>query len=248
MTAADRSPALAWHTAAAAAAYRGRDMRLAESLIFPAVLDSLGYPPGPDAVVLDIGCGTGVLAAHIAVTRGWTVSAFDISPHMLDIARVDNAHPRVEHRLFDGNSLSEIADSTIDAAVCCLVYCCDPEDRRLATLTSEIHRVLRPGGPYILADLNPGATGEQFSTLLYGEPGATYADGDSAPVALRRLDGSVATLTCHYRSLATYISFFTGAGFPAPDVALPAAAPSGSADPVIAPYMVLTARRAPSPS
>ncbi|MEU6200831.1 class I SAM-dependent methyltransferase [Streptomyces sp. NPDC047061] len=241
----DRSQAaLAWDTPAAAAAYRDRDMRLARQLIFPAVLDGVGTPPYPGAAVLDIGCGTGALTLELADTGGWSVQGVDPSAHMLDIARADRPHPRVGYRLFDGRSLAWIPDGTIDAAVCCLVYCTDPDDLRLAALTAEIHRVLRPGAPYVLADLNPGAVGEQFATLRYGEPGASYAEGAPVPTELRRLDGGSVTTVCHYRSLPAYTAFLTGAGFTAPATDTPfATGPDRAAGPGRAPYMVLSTAR-----
>ncbi|MFD4551868.1 class I SAM-dependent methyltransferase [Streptomyces sp. NPDC058466] len=155
---ADDDP-FGWASTAAADAYRDRDMRLAEKLIFPAVLQRLGGGSGPDRLVLDIGCGTGAIAAQLAGTGEWTVQALDLSADMLDIARADRPHPRISYRLFDGRTLNWLADNSVDAAVCCLVYCTDPDDGRLAGLTTEIHRVLRPGAPYLLADLNPAAPG-----------------------------------------------------------------------------------------
>ncbi|MEU1409718.1 class I SAM-dependent methyltransferase [Streptomyces sp. NPDC005728] len=242
---ADQDP-LGWDTSAAADAYRGRDMRLAEKLVFPNVLQRLGRSPGsPDRLVLDIGCGTGAVAARVADTGEWTVQALDLSKDMLDIARADRPHPRISYRLFDGRTLSWLADDSVEAAVCCLVYCTDPDDDRLAALTAEIHRVLRPGAPYLLADLNPAATGVAFSTLQQGEPGAVYTDGDTVPTLLRLLDGTTMTSATHYRSLDHYRSFLTEAGFPSPTVDLPtlttdAPAEDGPAETRTAPYMILT--------
>ncbi|CAM5265913.1 Methyltransferase OS=Streptomyces aurantiogriseus OX=66870 GN=GCM10010251_85300 PE=4 SV=1 [Streptomyces aurantiogriseus] len=123
----------------------------------------------------------------------------------------------------------------------------DPDEARLAALTGEIHRVVRPGAPFVLADLNPEATGARFSTLRYGEPGAVYADGDTVPTTLRRLSGTTVTTACHYRSLPRYQDLLTGAGFPAPDLDLPLAPPQGDgasqpAETRLAPYMILSAR------
>ncbi|MGW1777963.1 class I SAM-dependent methyltransferase [Streptomyces sp. NPDC002143] len=246
MTAPDRP--LVWDTPAAAAAYRDRDMRLARQLIFPTTLSRLGRPTtsatsAPTA--LDVGCGTGALAAYLAESDGWSVQGLDPSSHMLDIARTDRPHHRVDYRLFDGRSLSWIPDASVDAVVCCLVYCADSDDKRLAALTREIHRVLRPGAPFVLADLNPAGTGREFSTVRYGEPGAVHTDGDTVSTALRQLDGDWITTACHYRSLDGYRSFLTGAGFPPPAVDLPTTPPSGDDGPApaeahIAPYMVLT--------
>ncbi|MEW2399316.1 class I SAM-dependent methyltransferase [Streptomyces sp. NPDC046862] len=240
-------PPLPWDTAQAADAYRDRDMRLARELIFPAVLRRLGPADATGQVVLDVGCGTGALAAHLAEVRGCTVQGIDPSSSMLEIARADRPHPLVDYRLFDGRSLHWIADDAVDAVVCCLVYCTDPDDHRLADLTREIHRVLRPGAPFVLADLNPQATGEAFSTLRYGEPGADYADGDTVPTTLRRLSGTTVTTACHYRSLTHYEALLTEAGFTSPDLDLPLmphgdeSSAQGPAETRVAPYMVLTA-------
>ncbi|MFF1643572.1 class I SAM-dependent methyltransferase [Streptomyces sp. NPDC058246] len=242
---ADDDP-FGWASSAAADAYRDRDMRLAEKLIFPAVLQRLGGGSGPDRLVLDIGCGTGAIAAQLAGTGEWTVQALDLSADMLDIARADRPHPRISYRQFDGRTLNWLADNSVDAAVCCLVYCTDPDDGRLAGLTTEIHRVLRPGAPYLLADLNPAATGVAFSTLCYGEPGSVYTDGDTMAALLRLRDGTTMTSATYYRSLDRYRTFLTEAGFPSPAVdlpTLPADSPGeeAPAENRIAPYMILTA-------
>ncbi|WP_181798560.1 class I SAM-dependent methyltransferase [Streptomyces sp. WELS2] len=241
---ADEEP-LGWDTATVADAYRDRDMRLAEQLVFPAVLRRLEGRAGPGRLALDIGCGTGAVAARLASTGEWEVQGLDPSADMLGIARADRPHPRVSYRLFDGRTLDRLADDSVDAAVCCLVYCTDPDDGRLAALTAEIRRVLRPAAPYLLADLNPAATGVAFSTLRHGEPGAVYGDGDTVPTLLRLRDGTMMTSATYYRSIDRYRRFLTEAGFPAPAVelpTLPAGDPGSSAVPAeirTAPYMIL---------
>lgn len=234
-----------WDGSAAADAYRHRDMRLAEQLIFPAVLRRLAGGAGPGRLALDVGCGTGAVAMRLAQAGEWAVQALDPSADMLDVARTDRPHPRVSYRLFDGRNLDWLGDGSVDAAVCCLVYCTDPDDGRLAGLTAEIRRVLRPGAPYLLADLNPAATGVAFSTVRHGEPGAVYGDGDTVPTLLRLRDGTTMTGATSYRSLDRYRSFLTEAGFPAPAVDLPTLPADGSAaespaETRTAPYMILT--------
>ncbi|MFD0395791.1 class I SAM-dependent methyltransferase [Streptomyces nogalater] len=148
------------------------------------------------------------------------------SAGMLGIARADRPHPRVSYRLFDGRTLDWLADDSVDAAVCCLVYCTDPDDGRLAALTAEIRRVLRPGAPYLLADLNPAATGVAFSTLRHGEPGAVYGDGDPVPTLLRLRDGTMMPSVTYHRSLDRYRRFLTEAGFPSPPSSCPRSPPT----------------------
>ncbi|MEU5538371.1 class I SAM-dependent methyltransferase [Streptomyces sp. NPDC020362] len=221
-------------------------MTPAEQLIFSGVLQRLGRCPGPGRLVLDIGCGTGAVAARLAGAGEWTVQATAPSEDMLAVARADRPH-----RPFDGCTLPWLADDSVDAAVCCLVYCTDPDDDRLAVLTSEIHRVLWPGAPCLIADLNPAATGVAFSTLRHGEAGAVYTDGEPVRTVLRRRDGSTMTGVTHHRSLDRYRSFLTEAGLPSPTVDLPTLpvddhpedAPAGTRT---APYMILTTHAAGS--
>ncbi|MEV4342121.1 class I SAM-dependent methyltransferase [Streptomyces sp. NPDC049590] len=244
MTADDNPPA--WDTTTVADAYRDRDMRLAERLVFPAVLRRLAGSAGPGRLALDVGCGTGAVAARLARAGEWQVQGLDPSPGMLGIARADRPHPRVSYRLFDGRALDWLADDSVDAAVCCLVYCTDPDDGRLAALTAEIRRVLRPGAPYVLADLNPAAAGVAFSTLRHGEPGVVYGDGDPVPTLLRLRDGTMMSSTTYHRSLDRYRRFLTEAGFPSPAVelpTLPADRPGSAAVPAeirTAPYVILS--------
>jgi ubiquinone/menaquinone biosynthesis C-methylase UbiE len=71
----------------------------------------------PDALVLDVGTGTGVVACTVAA-MGCRVRAIDHSPDMLDHARVRadsmNVANRVEFDLGDGEGLP-YADATFDA-------------------------------------------------------------------------------------------------------------------------------------
>src|SRR5436309_8831896 len=49
--------------------------------------------------VLDLGCGVGQLAFHLAEAGAAEVVALDVSEKMLDLARAERAHPRVTYRL-----------------------------------------------------------------------------------------------------------------------------------------------------
>jgi SAM-dependent methyltransferase len=49
--------------------------------------------------VLDLGCGVGQLAFYLAEAGAADVLALDVSERMLELARAERAHPRVEYRL-----------------------------------------------------------------------------------------------------------------------------------------------------
>ena len=99
-------------------------------------------PPG--SKVLDVGCGTGEMAATLA-KRGYEVWGVDIAEPMVRYAshRHESGRFRVgdlEHIPFD--------DDTFDAVVCLGVIEYLPDDARAL---SEIRRVLRPGGTAVVS-------------------------------------------------------------------------------------------------
>jgi ubiquinone/menaquinone biosynthesis C-methylase UbiE len=97
--------------------------------------------------VLDVGCGTGEMAAKL-MRRGYGVRGLDIAEPMIRHARDRWASDRfqvgdIEHLPF--------ADNTFDAAVCLgIIEYLDPDERALR----EIWRVLKPGGRAVVSTSN----------------------------------------------------------------------------------------------
>lgn len=61
--------------------------------------DLLALLPGVDGGrVLDLGCGAGQLAYHLATIGATEVVGIDVSERMLTLARSDRAHPRVTYQ------------------------------------------------------------------------------------------------------------------------------------------------------
>jgi SAM-dependent methyltransferase len=94
-----------------------------------------------NAHVLDVGCGTGVLAKALADT-GRSVVGVDASDGYLRGARERRSHPRVSYEHGDVRSL-RFADNEFDAAVSSLVLDLIPE---IEDVVTEMKRVTRPGG------------------------------------------------------------------------------------------------------
>lgn len=104
----------------------------------------------PDARLLDIGCGIGLLHRHLADRVGW-LAGTDISAASLAVARAGN--PGVEYRPFDGGRLPFADDSVDLALLSCVLHHVEPPAR--PALLAEAGRVLRPGGRLVVIEHNP---------------------------------------------------------------------------------------------
>jgi len=101
--------------------------------------------------VLDVACGPGILSAAIAKSAG-DVVAFDLTPQMLTKARQRCSSAGLDNVTFREGNAAELpfADATFDAVVTRLsVHHFDRPKR----VMSEIFRVLRPGGSFVMADV-----------------------------------------------------------------------------------------------
>jgi ubiquinone/menaquinone biosynthesis C-methylase UbiE len=107
--------------------------------------------PRPDAVVLDVACGPGIVAAALAPLVAEVV-AFDLTPEMLAKARERCAAAGLDNVSFREGSATEMPfeDAGFDAVVTRLsIHHLDAPVQALA----EMARVLKPGGRLVVADV-----------------------------------------------------------------------------------------------
>ena len=134
----------------------------AESIIAESDLGlSCGSPTAfgdinPGDTVLDLGSGAGVdvFRAARAVGREGRVIGVDFTPDMIDLATANAAKAgidTVEFRLGEIENLP-VVDGTIDLALSNCVINLVPDKRQAF---AEIHRVLAPGGRFVISDIVP---------------------------------------------------------------------------------------------
>lgn len=115
------------------------------------VIQRLGYKPPQDEVVaelrqagarriVDVGCGTGILAARLQEELGAeTVYGVDASEGMLDQARARSRRVEWKHGMAENLPLP---DTSVDAVISTTAFHFFDRPKALA----EFHRVLAPGG------------------------------------------------------------------------------------------------------
>ncbi len=124
-----------------------------------------------DADILEVGCGTGVMAERIAALPGVRLVAVDFSPRFVEMTAargVDARQADIQYLPFEDDSFDVVFAGWMP-------YHVPDLDRGLA----EIRRVLRPGGTLVavtngtehLADLRLAAGGEDTSSTFTSENG-----------------------------------------------------------------------------
>jgi SAM-dependent methyltransferase len=146
--------------------------RAARSLL--EILAARGEAPG---LVVDLGCGSGILAQAIA-DSGRPVLGVDLSPAMIALARA--RAPRARFLVGSIDSFEMPPCAAVTAVGECFSYLGDGRipDRKLARVFRRIHRALQPGGIFL------------FDVAAFGRvvgPGSvqTHREGDGWAVLVR---------------------------------------------------------------
>ncbi len=148
---------------------------------------------GPDT--LDLGCGTGNLARRLAA-RGHRVTGVDLSPEMLDVARL-KAPPGAALNWVQAGAV-ELVDcfppASFDTIASVLMFSELSPAERAETLR-QCHRLLRAGGQLLIADeVRAGTFGRRALQTMLRAPLAaiTYALTQTSTHAVRGLEEEIA--------------------------------------------------------
>ena len=114
---------------------------------YEAIVDEFGARS-----VLDVGCGTGVLALRLAA-RGIAVTGVDPAEASLDVARSKSGSERVTWVHADGSSLPDVrADLAVMTGNVSMVFVDDDE---WAKVLRSVRGALRPDGVYVFEAREP---------------------------------------------------------------------------------------------
>jgi SAM-dependent methyltransferase len=159
--------------------------------------------------VIDLGCGEGRFCRMLA-ERGATTLGVDLEPAFLGRAR-ERAGAAEEYRLCDMETLDGVPDAGFDMAISYITLV-DVAD--MAAAVRQAHRVLRPGGRLLVANLAPMATARGFWLRDAEKRKLHWILDDYAYEGPRPCPfPSGHVLTNFHRTMSTTLNTFLGAGF-----------------------------------
>lgn len=105
-----------------------------------------------DSRVLEIGCGSGRYALHLAEHTGCEITGLDINAHGIDNAQRLAQEAGLKSATFQRCDVSQrlpFLDNTFDAVFANDVLC---HIRGRSAIFAEVHRVLKPGARFLFSD------------------------------------------------------------------------------------------------
>ncbi len=156
----------------------------------------------PDSHVLEIGCGTGELAAML-VSAGSSVDGFDSSPSMVEAANerieAEGLSERFNVREMGVDGMDGLDSESYDAAIATLVLSELSDGERRFALENAF-RALQPGGRLVIADeVTPRTKGRRFLHKLARAPlaAATFLASRNSTRPIADLSGDVEKVGFH---------------------------------------------------
>ncbi|MGW0413561.1 class I SAM-dependent methyltransferase [Streptomyces collinus] len=138
---------------------------------------------GPDARVLDYGCGYGRVMAELSEHGFRDVSGVDLSPALIE--RGQQLRPDLRFAVLESPPYLTHASGSFDVVLLFAVLTCVPDGDAQGALVEELNRVLAPGGLLYVSDLllqNDERNHSRYAacTRQFGTPYGVFATDDGA--------------------------------------------------------------------
>jgi SAM-dependent methyltransferase len=135
-----------YDTVAAAYAAALPDTRAEAPLDLGMIAQFVADLPDGDGLIVDAGCGTGRLLAHLATLGASPLAGVDLSPAMVTRAR--EAQPDIRVEVAELTALP-FPDATVRGILCWYAIIHSDADE-VTAISREARRVLRPGGTLLM--------------------------------------------------------------------------------------------------
>ena len=180
----------------------------------PAMLSLLGSVEGKD--ILDLGCGFGKASRALIDLGARKVMAIDSSKRMLEKARNEYGHERIEYMNLPLEELDRI-EGSYDAAYSSLAFHYIEDLRKLLC---DIGRLLKVGGMLLFSQEHPISTADYDGH--WNEDSSEYAFSGYLKEGKRESRWFVDGVRTYHRTMGTIITTLSGCGFQADTVLEPA--------------------------
>lgn len=163
------------------------------------LMSMIGTDEGDNALAIDLGCSTGIMAFKIA-PNFQRVIGYDISPDMIAVANGKKT-PQTAHVEFVNADIEaglDLPDNSVSLAVMNMGTASDI--RNLKGVLETLQRVLKPGGRFFLSFYNTEGLFYKISFLPWPMPIAAHIDLDKRCLEVHS-DGKVYLLYARPRSL-----------------------------------------------
>lgn len=183
-----------------------QDQSLRTGMLDAWMLESLGDVANRE--VLDIGCGEGRFGRVLA-GLGARVTGVDLTEPLVEKAAA-LASLAESYLVGNAEDLAGLNDETFDLAVSYIVLV-DILDYRRSIQAA--HRVLRPGGQFIVCNIHPMRMAQPYGWIRQGDRKLFYAVDDYTCEGPREFEWWGESFINMHRTLSSHISAFLDAGF-----------------------------------
>lgn len=138
---------------------------------------------GPDARVLDYGCGYGRVMAELSDHGFRDISGVDLSPVLIERGR--QLRPDLRFAVLESPPALTGASGSFDVVLLFAVLTCVPDGNAQRALIDELNRVLAPGGLLYVSDMvlqDDERNHSRYATHAgqFGTPYGVFATDDGA--------------------------------------------------------------------
>lgn len=168
--------------------------------------------------VLDLGCGEGYVARRIAARGAASITAYDISPGMIEQARrAEAAQPLgIDYRVGDASRDLGLPASGFDLVIAVFLFNYLDTTQTTAVMRA-VHHALRPGGRFVYTvphPLLPFLRPKQ-GPFWFDRGNSGYFDGRNVLFEGRiwRRDGVDVPVRCVHKTFGDYFDAMTAANF-----------------------------------
>jgi ubiquinone/menaquinone biosynthesis C-methylase UbiE len=177
--------------------------------VYPAIIKEIGNIR--DKKVIDIGCGNGSFTNALAQLGAERVIGIDISEEWINYCKKTFSIKNLEFYLADASNLERFEPTSLDVAFLNFVLLHVPKKKKIEKIFSEVYRVLKIEGDFIIGEVHPLALA--VNSPIRTTVNFLYKDGSKYQTKVKLIDGTWIEFTNIFWSPQTLFSLLRGAGF-----------------------------------